>query len=54
MSKEYSEKYRGFTIRRSGNGLTIYDDNECYAKRLETLIVHSAKAEIDEILKNNR
>ena len=54
MSKEYSEKYRGFTIRRSGNGLTIYDNNECYVKRMKTLIVRSAKTEIDEILKNSK
>lgn len=29
MANEYSEKYRGFTIKRSGDELTIYDSNGC-------------------------
>ena len=54
MANEYSEKYRGFTIKRLDDGLVIYDSNGCYVKRMETLIIYSAKVRIDEILKNSR
>ena len=50
FNEEYSEDYKGFTIRRMGNGLTIYDSNGCYVERMQTLIIHVAQARIDEIL----
>ena len=50
LNEEYSESYKGFTIRRTGDGLTIYDNNGCYVERMQTLIIHVAQARIDEIL----
>ncbi len=50
LNEEYSESYKGFTIRRTGDGLTIYDNNGCYVERMQTLIIHAAQARIDEIL----
>lgn len=52
--KKYVEEYRGYTIRRMGNALNIYDKNGCYIKRLDTLIIRAAKIKIDEIISNNR
>lgn len=52
--KEYVEEYRGFTIRRMGDALNIYDKNGCYVKRVETLIVRAAEIKIDEIINRNR
>lgn len=31
--KEYVEEYRGFTLRREGDGINIYDKNGCYVKK---------------------
>ena len=42
LNEEYSESYKGFTIRRTGDGLTIYDNNGCYVERMQTLIIHVA------------
>lgn len=50
LNEEYSESYKDFTIRRTGDGLTIYDNNGCYVERMQTLIIHAAQARIDEIL----
>lgn len=50
LNEEYSESYKGFTIRRTGDGLTIYDNNGCYVERMQTLIIHAAQTRIDEIL----
>ena len=50
IMKEYVEEYRGYTIRRMGDALNIYDKNGCYVKRLDTLIIRAAKINIDEII----
>lgn len=52
--KKYVEEYRGFTIRKMGYALNIYDKNGCYVKRVESLIVRAAKIKIDEIINRNR
>ena len=52
--KEYVEEYRGYTIRRMGDALNIYDKNGCYVKRLDTLIIRAAKIKIDEIIAMNK
>lgn len=52
--KEYVEEYRGYTIRRMGDALNIYDKNGCYVKRVDSLIIHVAKIKIDEIVARNR
>lgn len=52
--KEYVEEYRGFTIRRMGDTLNIYDKNGCYVKRVESHIVSTARVKIDEIINRNR
>lgn len=49
-NEEYSESYKCFTIRRTGDGLTIYDNNGGYVERMQTLIIHAAQARIDKIL----
>lgn len=55
MTKEYSEKYRGFTIKRkSGVGvIEIYDKREQYVTRVEARNIHAAKYKIDEIIMNS-
>lgn len=52
--EEYVEEYRGYTIRRMGNALNIYDKNGCYVKRVDNLIIRVAKIEIDKIIKRNK
>lgn len=52
--KEYVEEYRGYTIRRMGDSLNIYDKNGCYVKRVDSLIIRTAKIRIDEIIARNR
>ena len=51
--KKYVEEYQGYTIRRMGNALNIYDKNGCYIKRVDSLIIRVAKIEIDKIIKRN-
>ena len=51
MFRKYSEKYRGFTIRRQGDFLMIYDSCGQYLKKMDTHIIGAAKIKRDEILK---
>jgi len=51
---KFVEEYRGYKIYRAGDALNIYDKNGCYVKRVDTLIIRSAKIKIDEIIKNNK
>lgn len=52
--KEYVEQYRGYTIKRIGDYLNIYDKNGCYVKRVDSLIIRTAKIKIDEIISRHR
>ena len=51
IMKEYVEEYRGYTIRRMGDAINIYDKNGCYVKRVDTLVISAAKRKVDEIIK---
>lgn len=53
MAKEYSEKYRGFTIKRKSDVIEIYDKREQYVTRIEARNIHAAKYKIDEIIMNS-
>ena len=53
MAKEYSELYRGFTIKRKSSVIEIYDKREQYVTRVEAHNIHVAKYKIDEIIMNS-
>ena len=53
MAKEYSERYRGFTIKRKSDVIEIYDKRELYVTRVEARNIHAAKYKIDEIITNS-
>lgn len=53
MAKEYSEQYRGFTIKRKSDVIEIYDKREQYVTRVEARNIHTAKYKIDEIIVNS-
>lgn len=53
MTKEYSELYRGFTIKRKSGVIEIYDKREQYITRVEARNIHAAKYKIDEIIMNS-
>lgn len=52
--KEYVEEYRGYTIRRMGNTINIYDKNGCYVKKVDDPIILAAKIKIDGIIARSR
>lgn len=53
MAKEYSERYRGFTIKRKSDVIEIYDKCEQYVTMVEVCNIHAAKHKIDEIIVNS-
>lgn len=53
VAKEYSELYRGFTIKRKSGVIEIYDKREQYVTRVEARNIHAAKYKIDEIIVNS-
>ena len=47
------KNYRGYTLIKADNGISIYDENNCYVETVKTRFVCIAEKYVDYVIQKN-